>query len=194
MNRHLVVLALWLVGLSTGPVFAQPRTPPPNPPPRANPAMNPGIAPARPAVTRGTQQAGQSRPVAPVAVPAPPQARMPASGAAAGGESRYAQPNTSAARQTEVSSPGPEQATPKDPIDAAIQDMDNDHNGRISIKEARGLYLELFQEIDANQDGYLDRNEIVRAMERFPGLRGYRPGFKPTIVASPVSQTVTSDK
>lgn len=63
-----------------------------------------------------------------------------------------------------------------DMVDALLKQLDNDHDGRLSAKEARGMFLELFDWIDLNQDGYLDRDELRKALERYPGLRGPNSG------------------
>jgi hypothetical protein len=63
------------------------------------------------------------------------------------------------------------EAKPQDPVDRVLVQMDIDHDGRISPREARGLWLALFTRLDQNNDGYLDRNELAAALKEFPGLR-----------------------
>jgi hypothetical protein len=59
----------------------------------------------------------------------------------------------------------------KDPVDRILARMDIDRDGRISPREARGLWLELFTRLDRNNDGYLDRNELAAALKQYPGLQ-----------------------
>ena len=86
-----------------------------------------------------------------------------ATGNAQPGQARYeSQPQGSSEAQGEVK--------PQDPIDRMLARMDVDKDNRISPREARGLLLELFTRLDRNNDGYLDRNELEAALQRYPGL------------------------
>ena len=52
-------------------------------------------------------------------------------------------------------------------MSAFVIDKDN----RISPREARGLLLEMFTRLDRNNDGYLDKDELQTALNRYPGLQ-----------------------
>jgi hypothetical protein len=60
--------------------------------------------------------------------------------------------------------------TPKDLVYQLIERMDTDGDGKISSKEARGLFLEFFDKFDLDQDGYLERDEIEAALRHYPVL------------------------
>ncbi len=48
-------------------------------------------------------------------------------------------------------------------IDGIIKDLDTNGDGKISRKEAKGLIRKNFDELDANHDGYVDREELMNA-------------------------------
>ncbi len=48
-------------------------------------------------------------------------------------------------------------------VDRIIKDLDTDHDGKISRKEARGLIRKHFDHLDTNKDGYIDREELLKA-------------------------------
>lgn len=56
-----------------------------------------------------------------------------------------------------------------------LTSQDADHDGRISAQEAVGLMKTNFARNDANQDGFLDRDELSRLSERLGRGRGRGP-------------------
>jgi Ca2+-binding EF-hand superfamily protein len=48
-------------------------------------------------------------------------------------------------------------------VNNLIKDLDRDGNGRLSREEARGRVRKDFDKLDANQDGSVDREELLRA-------------------------------
>jgi Ca2+-binding EF-hand superfamily protein len=51
----------------------------------------------------------------------------------------------------------------EDRVDSIIKELDKDKDGKISRKEARGLIKKHFDQIDTNKDGYIDREELLKA-------------------------------
>jgi EF-hand domain len=58
----------------------------------------------------------------------------------------------------------------KDLADQFIERMDADGAGKISSKEAKGVFLEFFDRFDLDHDGYLERDEIEAALRHYPIL------------------------
>jgi Ca2+-binding EF-hand superfamily protein len=48
-------------------------------------------------------------------------------------------------------------------VEGLIEDLDVNHDGKISREEARGRIKENFDKIDTNHDGFIDRDELMRA-------------------------------
>jgi len=51
----------------------------------------------------------------------------------------------------------------KSRVDTLFKQLDADEDGRISRAEAKGQIRQDFDEIDRNRDGYIDRDELMRA-------------------------------
>jgi Ca2+-binding EF-hand superfamily protein len=51
-------------------------------------------------------------------------------------------------------------------VDRLLRELDKDHDGRISRKEAQGELRDEFDAIDTDKDGFLSRDELLRAAER----------------------------
>jgi Ca2+-binding EF-hand superfamily protein len=51
-------------------------------------------------------------------------------------------------------------------VDRLLQEVDKDHDGRISRQEAQGELRDEFDPIDTDKDGFLSRDELLRAAER----------------------------
>jgi Ca2+-binding EF-hand superfamily protein len=58
--------------------------------------------------------------------------------------------------------PGPKVATPKPGLPTWFQHMDRNQDGQVSFREFLGP-LSLFRKLDANHDGFLDRDEVIEA-------------------------------
>jgi Ca2+-binding EF-hand superfamily protein len=63
-------------------------------------------------------------------------------------------------------------------VDALFKDLDTDGDGKISREEARGQLRADFDRIDRNHDGFIDRDELMRAAEQRPP-QPPRPGAAP---------------
>ena len=51
----------------------------------------------------------------------------------------------------------------KERVERIIKRLDTDKDGKISTKEARGLIKEHFDQLDTNKDGFVDRDELMKA-------------------------------
>ncbi len=65
---------------------------------------------------------------------------------------------------------GREPAPPAPNVDAFLKKWDANQDGRISRHEAKGKLRELFDELDLNHDGYLDKVELQAGLEKHPEL------------------------
>jgi EF-hand domain/EF hand len=72
------------------------------------------------------------------------------------------------------------QTKPTDPVDRLVQQMDNDGDGKISSKEAKGLFLEFFDKFDLDHDGYLQHDEVEAALRHYPILLTGHPAVSDT--------------
>jgi Ca2+-binding EF-hand superfamily protein len=71
-----------------------------------------------------------------------------------------------------------------DRVDELIQDLDANNDGKISKDEARGRLKEDFDKIDLNKDGFIDRDELIKAAtERLNAAP--RPGDKKNDASAP---------
>ncbi len=61
-------------------------------------------------------------------------------------------------------------------VDAFLKKWDANQDGRISRHEARGKLRELFDEMDLNHDGYLDKVELEAGLQKHPELVGKLEG------------------
>jgi len=61
-------------------------------------------------------------------------------------------------------------------IDTLFKQLDTDGDDRISRAEAKGQIRQDFDEIDRNRDGYIDREELMRAAVRPPMPQPVRDG------------------
>jgi Ca2+-binding EF-hand superfamily protein len=66
-------------------------------------------------------------------------------------------------------------------VDAILQRMDENKDGKISRAEAKGRIADNFDAIDTNKDGFLDRKELLAMAQRLPPAFGGpgRPGMPP---------------
>jgi hypothetical protein len=71
-----------------------------------------------------------------------------------------------------------------DPATRIIQKMDNDGDGKISSKEARGMFLEYFDKLDLDHDGYLEHDEVEAALRHYPVLATRESGVPSNDVAT----------
>jgi len=61
----------------------------------------------------------------------------------------------------------------EDRVNGILKDLDTDQDGKISRQEARGRVKEHFDRLDANKDGFVDRDELMRAAsEKLSGKKG----------------------
>ncbi len=51
----------------------------------------------------------------------------------------------------------------KDRVEAMVKDRDKNGDGKISREEAKGMPKEEFDKMDLNKDGFLDRDELLKA-------------------------------
>jgi len=51
----------------------------------------------------------------------------------------------------------------KERVERILKRLDTDRDGKISAKEARGLIKEHFEQLDTNKDGFVDRDELMKA-------------------------------
>lgn len=56
----------------------------------------------------------------------------------------------------------------KNRVDSLLKQLDADRDGRISRVEAKGQIRQNFDEIDRNRDGFIDRQELTKAVEENP--------------------------
>ncbi|HJT77099.1 MAG TPA: hypothetical protein VJ739_07825 [Gemmataceae bacterium] len=71
-------------------------------------------------------------------------------------------------------------------VDAFLKRWDVNQDGRISRHEAKGKLRELFDELDRNHDGYLDKIELQAGLQKHPELVG-KMGGKDTPMLPSVS-------
>jgi len=64
----------------------------------------------------------------------------------------------------------------KSRVDSLFKQLDTDEDGRISRREAKGQIREDFDEIDRNQDGYIEPEELMRAAAKPPAPPAGRDG------------------
>ena len=62
------------------------------------------------------------------------------------------------------------------PIDGLIRNLDKDEDGKVAEDEATPQMQKNFDKLDADGDGYLDREELERAIQK---MAGGRPGGGP---------------
>jgi Ca2+-binding EF-hand superfamily protein len=63
-----------------------------------------------------------------------------------------------------------------DRVDALIRELDTDKDGKISRAEAKGEILKDFDQLDLNKDGYIDRDELLKAASaKHPTAPGRTP-------------------
>jgi Ca2+-binding EF-hand superfamily protein len=55
-----------------------------------------------------------------------------------------------------------------DRVDEIMKDLDTDKDGKISRDEARGMIKRDFDKIDLNKDGFIDRDELMKAAAAEP--------------------------
>lgn len=72
--------------------------------------------------------------------------------------------------------------TPK--ADAFLKRWDVNQDGRISREEAKGKLRELFDQLDLNHDGYLDKIELQTALQKHPELVGKMEGRDTPVLPS----------
>jgi Ca2+-binding EF-hand superfamily protein len=65
--------------------------------------------------------------------------------------------------------------TPDEMVANLLKQMDTDRDGKISRAEAKGKLAESFDKIDANKDGYLDRQELRAMAQRILATQGGGP-------------------
>src|SRR5579859_7878817 len=56
------------------------------------------------------------------------------------------------------------EARRKERIDSIFSYLDKNNDGKISPDEARGLWADHFKELDTNNDGFLERAEVEKAL------------------------------
>jgi len=61
-------------------------------------------------------------------------------------------------------------------VDYILKVMDEDKDGKISRDEARGLVRENFAKLDRNKDGFIERQELLRAASEREPVPGVKPG------------------
>ena len=52
-------------------------------------------------------------------------------------------------------------------MDRRFKELDSNHDGKISREEAQGPLAAAFDRYDINKDGFLDKNELRRAVRQF---------------------------
>jgi Ca2+-binding EF-hand superfamily protein len=66
-------------------------------------------------------------------------------------------------------------------VDALLQELDANHDGRISRDEAKGTKLAfVFDRLDRNKDGFLDRTELLQSADVLPPVEKERDPGKAT--------------
>jgi hypothetical protein len=201
MNTRLACAAVTFL-VAGMPAWAQMRPPPGRPgggqptnrPGMMNPGMNMGAGMGNPGMSMMGPNIRQSMPMMPSGQGAMPSGRTAAAGGypmnqggqyGSNGQKGYDQGNQPSTAIQPAGNKSQEirseqdsdlDAKTRDRINAFLLQMDDDKDGRISNKEARGMIRELFTDLDRDRDGYLDRNELRLGLARFAGLRGPHAG------------------
>ena len=79
-------------------------------------------------------------------------------------------------RQFVAKGPPPPGKNVEEIVNNLLKQMDTDGDGKISRKEAKGRIAEIFDQLDLNKDGFLDRKELRLLAERMMAKGPPTPG------------------